>query len=142
MTPLRHALNEYRQTSVDAGIAYADPHTLITMLFEGLQARLAKAKGAMVHGETAVAGESLGRAMDIVLYLQACLDKSKGDELAENLDALYDYMVSRLFKANIERDPQALDEVSGLVHRIESAWRSIGTTVHRPAKPAPIALGA
>jgi flagellar protein FliS len=142
MTPLRHALNEYHQTSVTAGVAYADPHTLISMLFEGLQARLATAKGAMERGDSATKGDAIGKAMDIVSYLQACLDKSKGGEVAENLDALYDYMVLRLIRANAYNEPRMVDEVGGMIRTIASGWNAIRDSSNHTPRQALAAIGA
>jgi len=45
--------------------------------------------------------------------------------LAANLDALYEYMSVQLVEANISNDPAKLDEVSGLLKRIKSAWDAI-----------------
>ena len=125
MTPLRYALNEYKQTSIAAGTAFADPHTLITMLFNGLQERIAVAKGAMERSDIPVKGQSIGKAMDIITYLQACLDKERGGEIAANLDELYEYLIGCLFRANSENNPALLDEVSGLLREIEHAWSAI-----------------
>jgi flagellar secretion chaperone FliS len=127
MTPARHAMNEYRQTNLHASAEYADPHRLIMMLFEGLQERLAIAKGAMARKDFAVKGQAIGSAMDIIAYLQACLDKEKGGEIAANLDALYDYMVRCLLTASSQGKAELIDEVSGLVVEVSSAWAAIKT---------------
>ncbi|QSA95861.1 flagellar export chaperone FliS [Methylococcus sp. EFPC2] len=142
MSPSRHALNEYRQTTIDAGAAYADPHTLITMLFGGLQERLAIAKGAMLRQDWGKKGEAIGKAIDIVAYLQACLDKEKGGELAENLDALYDYIVKCLLAASTQNMPESIDEVSGLVREIEQAWAAIREVANKHEAPATMGLRA
>lgn len=125
MTPARHALNEYRQTNIHGGAEYADPHTLITMLFDGLQERLAVAKGAMSRKDFAVKGQAIGSAMDIIAYLQACLDRERGGEIAANLDALYDYMVRSLLTASSQNRTESIDEVSALVQEVSSAWVAI-----------------
>lgn len=131
MTPARRALNEYKQTNIDAGAAYADPHTLITMLFDGLQERISIAKGAMERRDYATKGKAISKAMDIIGYLQSCLDKEKGGELAENLDALYDYMIRRLLDASSANKPEWLDEVSSLLQEVGSAWAAIRVSANR-----------
>lgn len=125
MIPLRQALNEYKQTNIDAGAAYADPHTLISMLFEGLLARLSVAKGAMERQDFSAKGESIGKAIDIINYLQACLDKERGGEISASLAALYDYLNTCLLRASAENAPQRLDEVSSLIKEIAGAWTAI-----------------
>jgi flagellar secretion chaperone FliS len=133
MTPARHALNEYKQTNIHGGAEYADPHTLITMLFDGLQERLAVAKGAMTRKDFATKGQSIGSAMDIIAYLQACLDRESGGEIAANLDALYDYMVRSLLTASSQNKPELIDEVSGLVNEVSSAWVAIREVANKVA---------
>jgi len=56
---------------------------------------------------------------------------------------LYVYMEQRLFFANKNNDPKALDEVAHLLEQLGSAWEAIGRT--RPdiqAAPAPQAKRA
>jgi len=129
MRPAQFALNQYRQTNVQASLEYADPHTLIGMLFNGLNEKIAVAKGAMQRGAIAEKGQAIGQAIDIVGYLQACLDLGNGGEIAANLDRLYTYIAERLFQANAENDRSVLDEVNHLVNNIKSAWDAIRNEV-------------
>lgn len=130
MRPAQYALNEYRQTSVEASTQYADPHTLIAMLYDGLQERMAVAKGAIARGAYADKGRVLGNAIDMIGYLQACLDLNAGGELAANLNALYTYMTARLVQAGRENNPVLLDEISNLVRTLQSGWSGIRDQVH------------
>lgn len=126
MVPNRRALNAYQKTSVDAGVLYADPHTLITMLFGGFQEKLSLAKGAMQRGDFAVKGEAIGKAMDIIYYLQSCLDIEKGGSIAENLNDLYGYILNRLLVASVQNRVELLDEAGDLISQIQEAWIAIG----------------
>lgn len=131
MIPVRYALNEYKQTNVDAGAAYADPHTLITMLFDGLQDKLSVAKGAIERRDFAAKGQAIGKAMDIIAYLQTCLDKDRGGEIATNLDMLYGYMTDCLLRASAQNLPALLDEVGSLVREIQDAWSAIRVAANK-----------
>lgn len=133
MIPVRYALNEYKQTNVDAGAAYADPHTLITMLFDGLQDKLSVAKGAIERRDFAAKGQAIGKAMDIIAYLQTCLDKDRGGEIATNLDMLYGYMTECLLRASSQNLPALLDEVGSLVREIQDAWSAIRVAANKAA---------
>lgn len=127
------ALKQYQQTNITTGVAYADPHTLIAMLFQGFRERIAIAKGAILRADYAVKGRAIGRAIDILNYLQNCLDLSKGGDLAENLDALYDYMIRRLFRASMENNMVILNEVNNLAKEVETGWLEMRGSI-QPAK--------
>jgi len=122
----RHAISAYQKVGIDAAVEVADPHRLILLLFAGAEAAIAKARLAMQQEQIAAKGEAISKAIDIIANgLKVSLDLEKGGELAERLDALYDYLVLRLLRANLDNDLGALDEVSGLLEEIHGAWRQI-----------------
>ena len=49
------------------------------------------------------------------------------DDREAALDRLYDYMQRRLLEANLRNDPAIIDEVSGLLKTVKSAWDEIGS---------------
>jgi len=120
-----NALNQYAKTATHSGAAVANPHRLIQMLMEGALEKIAIAKGHMQRKEIADKGKNISWAISIVDGLRMSLDKDKGGDLAERLDALYDYMNRRLMEANLENNVNYLDEVSGLLKDIRSGWDQI-----------------
>jgi flagellar protein FliS len=121
----RNPIASYTQVSTDIATS-ADPHRLVLMLFEGAHVAIAKARLHMVHKEIPEKGAAISRAIDIISNgLKASLDLEKGDDIAARLDALYDYMILLLLNANMKNDMKALEEVSGLLEEIHSAWREI-----------------
>lgn len=119
-------LQAYHRVGVETGVDAASPHKLIVMLFDGALLAIGSARMQMEARQVPEKGASISRAIDIISCgLKASLDKSAGGELAQNLDALYDYMISRLLQANLKNDRQALDEVTGLLRDIRSAWEQI-----------------
>lgn len=115
----------YRRVEVDTAVAVSDPHTLITMLYDGALAQIVRARAAMRSGDAAAKGDAIGRAIRIVDEgLKASLDM-RGGELAANLSALYVYMAHRLLQANLRGDEQMLLEVSGLIGTLRGAWVAI-----------------
>lgn len=119
----------YKQISVESDVRGADPHRLIVLLFDGAESALQQAQTRLAANDFKGKSESLTKAIDIILSgLSASLDTEQGGELAQNLKALYDYMVSRLIHANIHKDANAIREVQGLLGEIASAWREIGVT--------------
>ena len=122
----RNAISAYRKVGLDGAVEASDPHGLILLLFSGAQAAFGTARLAMQQHQIATKGESISKVNDIISNgLKASLDLEKGGELAIRLEALYDYMVLRLLNANTKNDLKALEEVSGLLEEIHSAWRGI-----------------
>lgn len=120
------ALRQYQTVNTQSQVGDASPHRLIQLLMEGGMSRLAQARGAMQHGQVAIKGELIGKAIGIIGGLREGLDLQKGGEVAANLDRLYEYMVSRLVEANRSNDAAMLDEVAGLLRNVKSGWDAIG----------------
>jgi flagellar protein FliS len=122
----RNAIAAYNSVGVETGVAAANPHELIVMLFDGAILCVASARQNMTSGGTAAKGESISRAINIVANgLKASLNLEVGGELALRLAALYDYMCDRLLYANLKNDAAALDEVRGLLEDLKGAWEQI-----------------
>jgi flagellar protein FliS len=121
----KKGLASYGEVSVQAGTAYADSVQLIQMLFDGLNDSLLAAEGQIERKEIQAKGESISRAIRIVLGLQGSLDLEKGGEIASNLAELYDYCTRRLMHANLKNDLEAIREVKRLMSEIGDAWSQI-----------------
>jgi len=118
-------LAAYRSTAVHSGVDAADPHRLIVMMMDGALERIATARGLMAHGASAEKAQLLHRAVAIIDELRNCLNFKAGDQIAANLDSLYEYMCQRIMQANSANKPEWLDEVSRLLTEIRSAWLQI-----------------
>ncbi|PTN13134.1 flagellar export chaperone FliS [Nitrosomonas aestuarii] len=122
-------ISAYQRIGVETGVESANPHKLILMLFEGAQEALAKAKMHIRHNEIAKKGEMLSKAIMIIDHgLKASLDMNVGGDLAQQLQALYDYMTNRLLVANLKNDIEIIDEVNGLLNELNGAWKAIENT--------------
>jgi len=119
------ALRQYSRVGVTSALEDVSPHRLVQMLLDGAIARVVAGQGYMMRQDTARKGESISLAIAIIEGLRGCLDFEGGGEIAANLEALYDYMVRRLFDANCNDDPQLLEEVRGLLKEIKEAWEGI-----------------
>ncbi len=118
-------INAYRKGNLKQDIANADPHKLTLMLMQGALDRIAYAKGAMERREYELKSQYISRVTAILLNLRDTLDLQAGGETAENLFALYDYMVERLNLAHVKNDLKMLDEVTNLLTPIRDAWVQI-----------------
>ncbi|BBI98785.1 flagellar protein FliS [Ferrigenium kumadai] len=129
------AIKAYAKVGVESGVTAADPHKLISMLYQGALQAITNAKSSIMRKDIPAKGAAISKAILIIEDgLKACLDKDVGGELAHNLASLYDYMASRLLTANMNNDIAALDEVTRLLTDLKGAWDSI-----RPGSAAPAA---
>ena len=119
----RTAAKAYANIGLETGVIAASPHQLITMLFDGAMAAILKAKNHIQNNQIADKGQAISKAILIIdSGLRGGLNLDKGGNLAQNLDALYSYMVQRLMEANLRNDPALLKEVYGLLNDLKSAW--------------------
>lgn len=131
------AATAYRQVGVQSAIDGASPHMLIKMLFDGLTLSLNAARGALHRGDTEEKGRQIGKAVRILEEgLKAGLNPAQGGQLASNLQALYDYCVSRLTLANVRNDVTLIEEVSVLIAPVAQSWSEIGPNNGATAKAA------
>ncbi|MFN8195728.1 MAG: flagellar export chaperone FliS [Nocardioidaceae bacterium] len=119
MTPPNTAA---RAAYLDASVATASPAKLLVMLCDRLVRDISTAVEAQKTDDHPAAHPHLLHAQEIVLELRASLrpDLWAG---AANLDAIYEFLYSRLVHANVHRDVDASGECLGLATRIADTWR-------------------
>lgn len=122
MYAAKSALAQYQRVDRESAVNGASPHKLIQMLMQGALQRMEQARAAMDENNIPLKGEMLGKATSIIGGLQASLDKSRAPELCESLDGLYDYMQRRLLQANVNNDPEMIEEVSQLLSTVKDGW--------------------
>lgn len=118
----RSGINQYQRVDVESRVAASSPHSLISMLLDGVLKRIAIAAGATERGDVAGKGNSISSAIRIIDSLRAALDHTRGGQIADNLEALYSYMEKRLAEANRKSDTEILAEVSNLISEIKEGW--------------------
>lgn len=136
-SPGHAGANAYARVGVQTGVMGANPHRLIVMLYQGARQAIAQARMHLQQGGvTAVAarGEAISKAIRIIESgLQASLNVESGGEIGERLNALYSYMVRRLFEANVKQSEAMLVEVDRLLGTLEEAWIGIAPEIARMA---------
>jgi len=115
----------YTKTSATSGVENADPHRLIQMLIDGAIEKINRAKFFLRNNKVAEKGQHISWAISIIGGLQASLDHKQGGEIAQNLDALYDYCCRTLLEANVENDKDKLNSVLGVMQQVKEAWDGI-----------------
>jgi flagellar protein FliS len=106
----------YKQNSIFT----ASPEELTLMLYNGLIKFIMQAQKAIEDKDIQKAHESIIRAEDILIEFKATLDMQY--ELSHGLALLYDYMLDRLFDANLKKDIKILDEVLHFAKDLRDTW--------------------
>ncbi len=119
------ALKQYNHVNVQTSITDADPHKLIDLLYSGFIERVAQARVAIVNDKTEIKGQKISKAIDILTGLRSALDFEQGQDIAAQLDSLYEYMMHQLIDANINNNIHKCDEVTSLMKTIKDAWVAI-----------------
>ena len=131
-------VHAYAKVGMETGVVAASPHKLIVMLFDGALVALGTALHSMRDGNIGEKGKSISKAIMIIdSGLRAALDKKAGGEIAEGLDALYEYMSGRLLTANLANDTAILEEVQRLLSELRDAWNAIADTPAVTGQPTP-----
>lgn len=109
----------------DSQITSATPGETVLMLYDGILRFLRAAIVSLENGEIPEKANLIVKVVNIIDYLQSCLDKEQGGEIAENLDRLYEYMMIELTMANLKNDMEKMNAVMRLVQPIRDAWAEI-----------------
>ncbi|MGE4244071.1 flagellar export chaperone FliS [Ramlibacter sp.] len=125
-TSLLQPIQNYRLIGTATSVSQADPHQLVMLLFDGAIAAILQARHALATGDTETRLATVSRAMRIIDEGLKASVETRGDaELAANLRALYEHMVSRLFIANLHHSDVPLAEVARLLGELRTAWSEI-----------------
>ena len=125
------ALRQYQKVNGVAQTSEASPHRLVQMLMQGGLDRIAQAKGAIARNDLAQKGILIGKAIGIIGGLREGLDLENQAEALADIDGLYAYMSRRLVEANVQNDPEILNEVARLLITPLRARRPLRRAAHR-----------
>jgi flagellar protein FliS len=133
----RQSAQAYASIGLETQVFSAGPEQLITLLFNGAQAAILKARLHMENGDIPGRGMAISKAIDIVdSGLKATVDLEAGGELATNLVATYELIIRNLLLANLNADLEKLALAERLLTDIGDAWRTAVDPARGPSDPA------
>jgi flagellar protein FliS len=76
----------------------------------------------MKRGNVAEKGVYLSKATAIATELMNSLDKEQGGEIAEQLEALYRFVIDSFVQANLKKDPNPVDGALRVLRELKEGW--------------------
>ena len=110
--------NQYMANTVNS----ASPEQLMLMLYDGAIRFVSLGVQAIENDLIDKRSYYINKTSAIVSEFAATLDYNQDAKLAEDLDALYGYMLSRMLEANLKNDAAPLVEVKDLLSGLRATW--------------------
>jgi len=110
--------DQYLATTINS----ASPEQLMLMLHDGAIRFLTLGVQAIENGVIDKRAYYINRATAIITEFAVTLDHNQDAQLADNLLALYSYMLRQMLQANLKNDPAPLLEVRQLLSDLRSTW--------------------
>lgn len=103
--------NKYIKQYQTSNITTATPEKLMIMMFDGALQFLQKAKTAIEEKNFQERSQNIDGARKILRELMRTIDLENGNDVSKSLFRLYNRMVMKLIKANVQRNAGLIDEV-------------------------------
>ena len=103
--------NKYIKQYQTSNITTATPEKLMIMMFDGALQFLQKAKTAIEEKNFQERSQNIDGARKILRELMRTIDLENGNDVSKSLFKLYNRMVMKLIKANVQRNAGFIDEV-------------------------------
>ena len=133
---MKRTTDIYKKVQVETT---TDSIKLIVMLYEGAINFLGQAKLRTQENQPGEKGILINKVIAIISELQCSLNMAQGGDVANSLDRLYTYMISRLLEANTNQDTEIMDEVLKHLRTLKNAWSQVSeqqSPSPQPTQPA------
>ena len=117
------AKNQYKKSNNAALSTLSDPHEMIELTMKELYRSLNALQNNGINGDRRKS--YLAKSFTAIYILQTSLDFEKGQEIANNLFKLYDYVRIQLQKIMKNDDSASLQVCSEILKEIIDAWGNI-----------------
>lgn len=113
-----YTINKYQNNH----ILTASPEQILLMLYDGAIRFTRQAIQGMDEGDLAASNHGIKKSLAIITEFTNSLDHEIGGEIAENLDALYSFMIRELTLGNLHKEPEKLRVVERLLVDLRATW--------------------
>ncbi len=115
----------YQQVDVVSRVEGADPHALVTILYEELLKALDAMAVAAARKDFTQRGEKQARALRLLTGLETSLDFEQGGDLAVGLARVYREARRLVIAASRENDARKIAEAREMLSGVAEAWAQI-----------------
>ncbi|CAH6881746.1 Flagellar secretion chaperone FliS [Vibrio chagasii] len=112
----------YANVQVTANASVSSSFELICMLHERLIQELESVKFSIETKNLELKSKATQKSIDILVGLDASLDLSSGEELIQNIHALYEHAIATVFEASKEMNPELIVKLIGVVTDLKEGW--------------------
>ena len=111
----------YRTTQIQT----ASSADLLLLLYDGAIKWCKQAEVHLDSGQGELAHKALLKSQDIIDELIVSLDFSAGQEIAQGLYQLYDYMRRCLIEANMKKEKEPVVQVAAMLEELRDTWAEV-----------------
>jgi flagellar protein FliS len=115
-------MNGYTNNYLANQVNTASPEQLMLMLYDGAVRFSSLAIKAIEDNTPDKRSYYINKTYAILSEFAATLDRNQDAQLADNLDALYNYMQQRLMDANLNNDQAPVAEVKKMLADLRQTW--------------------
>jgi flagellar protein FliS len=123
--------NAYLRTQVQS----STPLERVVMLYDAAIRALDGARESMTQHDLLARRAAISKLLAIVTELQNTLDLERGGKIAQDLDRLYDFVLTRILDALTSQQPAGLDDARRVLGPLRDAWQAIAAS---PAAAVPV----
>jgi flagellar protein FliS len=106
-------------------IETSSPERIVAKLYLEALRQMETAVAALELGDPEVKARSLDKAILVVGELRSALDLERGGEIAENLDALYDFVNRQLVAGSASGEASQIREARAVLATLSEAWQEL-----------------
>lgn len=124
----------YSDSYLKNQIETASREQLLLMFYDGAIRFAKRALNAIDENNFEQRNYCINKTSAIITELSVSLDHDIGGQIAQNLEALYDYMLRELIKANNGNDAEPVKVVIALLADLQETWKTAIETTKKSAE--------